>query len=300
MRHSKHHGSWIDRLRMPEVPLSEPRAPTQGRPALSPTDQESSDDEQSASVNAGYMLGRRTARGCSSAAYHSEDLVAELSHSLDTIFKPRSVAVVGASVTPGTVGSILMRNLLENPFGGVVYPVNPKRNAVHGVHCYPNLAAVPKPVDLAVVSTPAATVPGVVKECVDNGIPAAILISAGFSELGAEGRVLEDQIRRIAKGRMRVIGPNCLGVIRPSAGSTPVLRPPWLGPATWPCSARAAPCVRPSSTGPASPGSVSAVSSAWGPWSTSISPTSSTTSPTTCIPAASSSTWSRSAMCASS
>jgi acetyltransferase len=144
--------------------------------------------------------------------------VAELSHSLDPIFEPRSVAVVGATVTPGAVGSILMRNLLENPFGGVVYPVNPKRHAVHGVHCYPSLAALPKPVDLAVVATPAATVPGVVKECVDNGIPGAILISAGFSELGAEGRRLEDEIRQVACGRLRVIGPNCLGIIHPPSG----------------------------------------------------------------------------------
>jgi acetyltransferase len=141
-----------------------------------------------------------------------------LSHSLDPIFEPRSVAVVGATVTPGAVGSILMRNLLENPFGGVVYPVNPKRHAVHGVHCYPSLAALPKPVDLAVVATPAATVPGVVKECVDNGIPGAILISAGFSELGAEGRRLEDEIRQVACGRLRVIGPNCLGIIHPPSG----------------------------------------------------------------------------------
>src|SRR5260221_5273889 len=84
--------------------------------------------------------------------------------SLDPIFKPQSVAVVGASASPGSVGSILMRNLMENPFGGVVYPVNPKRKAVHGVLCYPSLKDVPEAVGLAVIATPAATVPGEVRQ----------------------------------------------------------------------------------------------------------------------------------------
>src|SRR6266542_543593 len=134
--------------------------------------------------------------------------MATLPHSLDPLFRPRSVAIVGASATPGTVGSILIRNLIENPFGGVVYPVNPKRKAVHGVLCYPDLTAIPEQVDLAVIATPAATVPGVIKECVGRSIPAAIIISAGFSELGAEGRKLEMEIKAIAKGNMRIIGPN--------------------------------------------------------------------------------------------
>src|SRR5881398_480570 len=141
--------------------------------------------------------------------------MATLPHSLDPIFRPRSVAVVGASATPGTVGSILIRNLIENPFGGVVYPVNPKRKAVHGILCYADLAALPERVDLAVIATPAATVPGVIKECVSQGVPAAIIISAGFSELGADGSKLEMEIKSIAKGHLRIIGPNCLGVIHP-------------------------------------------------------------------------------------
>ncbi len=136
-------------------------------------------------------------------------------HSLDPIFHPRSIAVVGASATPGSVGSILVRNLLENPFGGVVYPVNPKRHAVHGVRCYPDLEALPEAVDLAVIATPAPTVPGLIEGCVRRGIPAAIVISAGFSELGPEGRALEGAIRAAARGRMRIVGPNCLGVIHP-------------------------------------------------------------------------------------
>jgi acetyltransferase len=138
-----------------------------------------------------------------------------LRHSLDPIFRPRSVAVVGASATPGSIGSILIRNLLENPFGGVVYPVNPKRRAVHGVYCYPDLTAVPEPVDLAVIATPAATVPAVVRDCVARGVKGAIVLSAGFSELGAAGRALEDEVRQTVRGRMRLIGPNCLGIIHP-------------------------------------------------------------------------------------
>src|ERR1700688_1740872 len=134
-------------------------------------------------------------------------------YALDAFFRPSSVAVVGASITPGSVGSIIMRNLLQNPFGGVVYPVNPKRKAVHGVFCYPSLMEVPEAVDLAVIATPASTVPATIQQCVERGVPAAIVISAGFSELGAAGRALEKQIRDIALGKMRIVGPNCLGII---------------------------------------------------------------------------------------
>jgi acetyltransferase len=137
-------------------------------------------------------------------------------HSLEPFFRPRSVAVFGASATPGSVGNILMRNLLENPFGGVVQPINPKRKAVQGVHCYPDLVSVSEKVELAVIATPAATVPGLVRECVTHGVPAAIIISAGFAELGTEGRKLEDAIREVAKGKMRIVGPNCLGIIHPT------------------------------------------------------------------------------------
>jgi acetyltransferase len=138
-----------------------------------------------------------------------------LRSSLDSLFYPQSVAVFGASAEPGSVGNILMRNLLENPFGGVVFPINPKRRAVQGVHCYPNLAAVPEKVELAVIATPAATVPGVVRDCVAHGVAAAVIISAGFAELGTEGRKLEDEVRSLARGKMRIVGPNCLGIIHP-------------------------------------------------------------------------------------
>lgn len=141
--------------------------------------------------------------------------MAAFSHSLDPIFRPATVAVFGASATPGSIGSILIHNLLGNPFGGVVYPINPKRHAVHGVLCYPNLGAIPEPVDLAVIATPAGTVPDIIRDCVDRSVKSAIVISAGFSELGAEGRAAEEKIRTLAKGKMRLIGPNCLGVLHP-------------------------------------------------------------------------------------
>src|ERR1700676_4419664 len=116
-------------------------------------------------------------------------------NSLDAFFRPASVAVVGASATPRSVGNILMHNLLQNPFGGRVYPVNPKRKAVHGVYCYPSLLEVPEVVARAPIPTPASTGPNAVEQCVARGVQAALIISAGFSELGAEGRALEKQIR---------------------------------------------------------------------------------------------------------
>lgn len=140
------------------------------------------------------------------------------SHPLDPLFRPETIGVIGASTTAGSVGNILMRNLTENAFNGVIYPVNPKRRAVHGIPCYPSLSAVPEPLDLAVIATPAATVPDLVRECIDAGTKSAIIISAGFAELGESGRALERQILELARGKLRIIGPNCLGVIHPSMG----------------------------------------------------------------------------------
>lgn len=138
---------------------------------------------------------------------------------LDAIFRPRSVAVIGASERPGSVGRTLLWNLISNPFGGTVYPVNPKRTNVLGIRAYPSVKDIPEPVDLAVIATPAPTVPGVVQECVEAGVKGAVIISAGFKEIGEEGRRLEEQILTIArKGGMRIIGPNCLGVMRPVTG----------------------------------------------------------------------------------
>ena len=138
--------------------------------------------------------------------------------SLDRFFSPRNIAVIGASDQPGSVGAALISNLQQGSFGGRIYPVNPKRNLVGGQACYPNVAAVPGKVDLAVIATPAAGVPQIVRECVSAGIGAAIIISAGFREIGETGTALEREIVSAAAGRIRIIGPNCLGLMNPSSG----------------------------------------------------------------------------------
>jgi acetyltransferase len=138
---------------------------------------------------------------------------------LDVFFSPESVAVIGATETPGSVGRTVLWNLISTPFGGTVFPVNPRRASVLGIKAYPRIGAVPEPVDLAVVVTPAPTVPGVIRECVEAGVKGAIVISAGFKELGPEGAELERQLLEEArKGPMRIIGPNCLGVMCPPTG----------------------------------------------------------------------------------
>ena len=137
---------------------------------------------------------------------------------LDAIFA-RAVAVIGATEKAGSVGRSILWNLIQSPFGGTVYPVNPKRPNVLGIRSYPEIAAVPEPVDLAVVVTPAPTVPQVIAECVEAGVKGAIIISAGFKEIGPEGADLERQVLEQARrGRMRLIGPNCLGVMCPHRG----------------------------------------------------------------------------------
>jgi acetyltransferase len=138
---------------------------------------------------------------------------------LDSIFAPRTVAVIGATEKQGSVGRAVLWNLISNPFGGTVYPINSNRPNVLGIKAYKNIASVPDPVDLAVVITPAATVPGVISECAAAGVTGAIVISAGFKETGPEGARLEHEVLTEARrGRMRIIGPNCVGVMRPYSG----------------------------------------------------------------------------------
>ena len=135
---------------------------------------------------------------------------------LDAIFHPRSIAVVGATEKEGSVGRTILWNLLSSPFGGTVYPVNPTRPAILGVKAYPSIGAIGEPVDLAVIVTPAKTAPGLVEECGQAGIRGVIIISAGFKEIGPEGVELERQVLEVARRYgIRVIGPNCLGVMNP-------------------------------------------------------------------------------------
>ncbi len=143
----------------------------------------------------------------------------ERRHPLDSLFIPKSVAVVGASERAGSVGRTILWNLISSPFGGTVFPVNAKRPNVLGIKSYPSVTALPEVPELAVIVTPAAAVPGVVRECADKGVRGVIVISAGFKEIGPEGIRLEAEILEIARAsRMRLIGPNCLGIMRPQTG----------------------------------------------------------------------------------
>ncbi len=148
----------------------------------------------------------------------SSDVYRSESHPLDPLFLPNSVAVVGASERAGSVGRSVLWNLLSSPFGGTVFPVNAKRPNVLGIKAYPNLRDLPDKVDLVVISTPADTVPDLIAESVELGIPAGIVISAGFKEHGEHGQELERQISQHIRGKMRLIGPNCLGVMNPVRG----------------------------------------------------------------------------------
>ena len=143
----------------------------------------------------------------------------ETRHPLEVFFAPRSIAVIGATEREGSVGRTVMWNLVTNPFGGTVFPVNSKRSNVLGIKSYPTVAAVPEAVDLAVVATPAPAVPGVIRECASAGVRGAIIISAGFKEIGDAGARLEREILEIARAaRMRIVGPNCLGIMCPLTG----------------------------------------------------------------------------------
>jgi acetyltransferase len=138
---------------------------------------------------------------------------------LDAFFAPSSVAVVGATETAGSVGRTVVANLLAGGYQGNLFPINPKRESVQGLRCYPRLKDVRRPIDLAVIITPAATVPGVIRGCLDAGVSAAVVISAGFREAGAAGQELERQIKSLLQGQsLRVIGPNCLGIMSPRVG----------------------------------------------------------------------------------
>jgi len=136
---------------------------------------------------------------------------------LDKIFKPRRIALVGVSPNPRSVSGRILANLIGGGFRGVVYPVSPTVEAVMGIPCFPSAAALPKPADLGIVCAPAAQVPALVRECGESDIRGLIVVSAGFRETGPEGLALErailDEARRF--DGLRVLGPNCLGVISP-------------------------------------------------------------------------------------
>lgn len=138
---------------------------------------------------------------------------------LKSIFAPKNVAVIGATEKEGSVGRTILWNLISNPFGGAVFPVNPKRPSLLGIKAYPSITDIPDPIDLAVIVTPSSSIPSIIEECGQHGVKGAIVISAGFKEIGPEGVELERQLLQNArKYKMRVVGPNCLGVMNPISG----------------------------------------------------------------------------------
>ena len=149
----------------------------------------------------------------------SNDVYQYSANPLKSIFAPRNVAVIGATEKEGSVGRTILWNLISSPFGGAVFPINPKRPSLLGIKAYPTIKDVPDPVDLAVIVTPATSIPGIIGECIEAGVKGAIVISAGFKETGPEGARLEQLIlEQTRKSGMRVVGPNCLGVMNPVSG----------------------------------------------------------------------------------
>ena len=137
---------------------------------------------------------------------------------IQVMFNPKTIALIGATEKEGAVGRTILENLLRSK-ERKIFPVNPHTNKVLDVESYPTIASVPEHVDLAVVATPARSVPVVVEECGQAGVEGVVIISAGFKEIGEEGTQLESEIDRIRKKYgMRIMGPNCLGFVRPVPG----------------------------------------------------------------------------------
>lgn len=132
---------------------------------------------------------------------------------LEPIFKPASIAILGASDRPGKWGYVMVERPLKTGFGGTIYPVNPNKKDILGLLCYPSVLDIPNQVDLAVIVAPAATTPKLMKECVAKQVKGAVVISAGFAESGQEGKALEEEVVGTAReGRIRFVGPNCMGI----------------------------------------------------------------------------------------
>jgi acetyl coenzyme A synthetase (ADP forming)-like protein len=147
------------------------------------------------------------------AAADERDRIAVV-HSMARLLQPRSIAVIGASRTPRTIGHELVTNLVDGGFAGPVYPVNPSATAVASLPCWPTIDQVPGEVDLAIVAVPAPAVPDVVAACGRKNVGGLVVISAGFAEFGAEGVTAQNEITRLAHANgMRLVGPNCFGVI---------------------------------------------------------------------------------------
>ena len=133
---------------------------------------------------------------------------------LTSLFRPQSVAVIGASKTPGKIGNAIVRNIIESGYRGSIYPINPRESEIEGLACYPSVLDVPDPVELAVISVPAGKVLEAARECGEAGVKGLIVVTAGFKEIGREGMELEKELVSIcAQYGMRMLGPNCVGLM---------------------------------------------------------------------------------------
>lgn len=138
-------------------------------------------------------------------------------HYLEHLFSPRSIALFGASERPESVGARVYLNLIQDKFSGSVYPINPKHKKIHGKRCYPSIEVIDTPIDLAVIATPKAAVPEIIHSCGEHGVRAVIILSAGFKDEKDNGPgLLKAILEEASRYRMRILGPNCLGLIRPS------------------------------------------------------------------------------------
>jgi acetyltransferase len=164
--------------------------------------------------------GRASSRGRADVVTAPASVgISKTVHPLHAIFSPSSVALVGASERPGSVGQVVLGNLRDGGFQGAIYLVNPKHASLAGETCYPSLEALPEAVDLAVVTAPAVAVPAIVAQAAKAGVRGLVVLSAGFGEIGPEGKALE--LRTLAAAReagIRMIGPNCVGLLRPAIG----------------------------------------------------------------------------------
>ncbi len=147
-----------------------------------------------------------------------KELLRHNRHSLDPLFAPASIAVIGASATPGKVGHQVLKNLVGGGFSGVIYPVNPTHKAILGIRCFRKLSELPEPVELALICTASHRVLEVLEECIAAKVPAVIILTAGFGELGEEGKAQQEKLQALVRtSSTRLVGPNCLGVINPLA-----------------------------------------------------------------------------------
>lgn len=138
-------------------------------------------------------------------------------HHLDNIFRPKRIALIGLKHEVKSLGAIILRNLMDGGYQGVIYPVDSKKEAIFGIPCFPDLQHLPKVPDLAIIMSPSYDVPAIVEDCGNNGINGLIIMSPGFKEAGNEGKKLENEIKIRWKRfpKMRILGPNCMGVIVP-------------------------------------------------------------------------------------